>query len=240
MKKRVLLIDDDFGLIQEFKEKLTDSEFLQISYSTTCVTEAIEIAKNNKDNIDIVIFDLLMPFFDGIYFLDKLTEYIDASKVIIMSEFFSEETFRYLTYYKIGSIFNKPINHLSLEKMIENYCFSKKKEDSYLNKLLHEIGIPSHLIGYSYIKEGINSMIRSQDEGIKLTNLYDRISEMFATNSSCVERAIRHAIETSWSRGNLEVIDDLFGYSISISKDKPSNIEFMKTISDRIKEKDYH
>lgn len=239
MKKRLLLIDDDFGLIQEFKDKLIDSEILEIAYSTTCVSEAIKIAKNNRDNIDLVILDLMMPFFDGIYILDKLTEYIDSSKIIITSEYFSNEIFRYLTYYKIGSIFNKPINHESLEKLIKNFYFSMQNENKNLNKLLHEIGIPSHLIGYSYIKEGINSMIKCQRDGTKLVNLYDKISEMFSTNSSCVERAIRHAIETSWSRGNLDLIDELFGYSISISKDRPSNIEFMRTISDKVKEKDY-
>lgn len=144
------------------------------------------------------------------------------------------------TIQEFKSVFIKPLNHEYLERIVDDNHFFDERKEVYLNKLLHEIGIPSHLIGYTYIKAGISSISKNHDGSIKIKKLYHKISEKFSTNNSCVERAIRHAIETSWSRGNLQLIDELFGYSISASKDKPTNIEFMKTLSDKIKEKEYH
>ena len=101
------------------------------------------------------------------------------------------------TIQEFKSVFIKPLNHEYLERIVDDNHFFDERKEVYLNKLLHEIGIPSHLIGYTYIKAGISSISKNHDGSIKIKNLYHKISEKFSTNNSCVERAIRHAIDTT-------------------------------------------
>lgn len=100
---------------------------------------------------------------------------------------------------------------------------------------LRNLGIPNHIKGYSYIKEAI--VILCNGENLKITKeLYPILASLFKTNTYCIERSIRHAIEKGWVRANVEVINEIFGYSLDINKDKPTNSEFIITITNRIKE----
>lgn len=102
--------------------------------------------------------------------------------------------------------------------------------------MIHEIGVPAHIKGYQYLREAI--MMSVEDPGMisSITKiLYPTIAKKFQTTPSRVERAIRHAIEVAWSRGRMETLDALFGYTIDISKGKPTNSEFVALIADRIR-----
>lgn len=116
----------------------------------------------------------------------------------------------------------------------------KKKEDKDLEKdvteMIHEIGVPAHIKGYHYLREAIMMCV----EDVELLNaitkvLYPTIAENFQTTPSRVERAIRHAIEVAWSRGRMETLDGLFGYTINTGKGKPTNSEFIALIADKIR-----
>lgn len=105
-----------------------------------------------------------------------------------------------------------------------------------ITNILHELGVPSHIKGYQYIREGI-SIIYNNPEiiGGITKDLYPKIAEKFDTTNSRVERAIRHAIEVSWNRGNWDLMEDIFGHSVDIDKAKPTNSEFIVTIADKLR-----
>ena len=105
-----------------------------------------------------------------------------------------------------------------------------------VTNMIHEIGVPAHIKGYQYLREAI--MMSVEDPGMisSITKvLYPTIAKRFQTTSSRVERAIRHAIEVAWSRGKMETLDALFGYTINTGKGKPTNSEFIALIADRIR-----
>lgn len=102
--------------------------------------------------------------------------------------------------------------------------------------MIHEIGVPAHIKGYQYLREAIMMSVEDGEMLNSITKiLYPSIAKKYQTTSSRVERAIRHAIEVAWSRGNMETLDALFGYTINIGKGKPTNSEFIALIADKIR-----
>ena len=109
------------------------------------------------------------------------------------------------------------------------------KKQISITKILHELGIPSHIKGYQYIREGIGIIYEHPETIGGITKeLYPELAEKFDTTVSRVERAIRHAIEVSWNRGNWELMEEIFGHSVDIDKAKPTNSEFIVTIADKL------
>ena len=109
-----------------------------------------------------------------------------------------------------------------------------------ITKLLHELGVPSHIKGYNYIREGITLIYNSPDlQGAITKELYPMIAKKYHTTPSRVERAMRHAIEVSWNRANWELMEEIFGYSVDIDKAKATNSEFIVTLADKLR-LDYH
>ena len=105
-----------------------------------------------------------------------------------------------------------------------------------ITKTLHELGVPSHIKGYQYIREGISLVYQNPEIIGGITKeLYPEIAKKYTTTVSRVERAIRHAIEVSWNRGNWQLMEDIFGYSVDIEKAKPTNSEFIVTIADKLR-----
>ena len=144
----------------------------------------------------------------------------------------------------------KPFDLNVLEKRIKEIT-NKKEENSSIDfyssnlnisitKMLHELGIPSHIKGYQYIREGAKIIFeRPEVIGGITKELYPELAKKFNTTVSRVERAIRHAIEVSWNRGNLDFMEELFGFSVDIDRAKPTNSEFMVTVADKLR-LDFH
>ncbi len=123
----------------------------------------------------------------------------------------------------------KPL--LVQEKQVQTFDLEKAVTD-----IIHEIGVPAHIKGYQYLREAIIMSVEDTQMLSSITKiLYPTIAKRFDTTSSRVERAIRHAIEVAWSRGKMETLDGLFGYTINTGKGKPTNSEFIALISDRIR-----
>lgn len=102
--------------------------------------------------------------------------------------------------------------------------------------IIHEIGIPAHIKGYQYLREAIMMSVEDAEMLSAVTKLlYPAIAKKYHTTSSRVERAIRHAIEVAWNRGNMETLDSMFGYTINVSKGKPTNSEFIALIVDKMR-----
>jgi two-component system response regulator (stage 0 sporulation protein A) len=108
--------------------------------------------------------------------------------------------------------------------------------ESDVTDIIRDIGIPAHIKGYQYIREGIIMSVKDANMLNYITKLlYPTIAKKYRTTSSSVERAIRHAIEVAWTRGKIEVIEEMFGYTVSAGKGKPTNSEFIALIADKLR-----
>lgn len=135
-----------------------------------------------------------------------------------------------------GKVLEAPLKAATPEEAAMNREeYMKEHLETDITKMLHELGIPAHIKGYQYLRDDISMVVRDREMMEAVTKiLYPEIAKKNYTSSSRVERAIRHAIEVAWGRGSLEVIDELFGYTISTGKGKPTNSEFIALIADKI------
>lgn len=135
-----------------------------------------------------------------------------------------------------GKVLEAPLKAATPEEAAVNREeYMKEHLETDITKMLHELGIPAHIKGYQYLRDAISMVVRDREMMEAVTKiLYPEIAKKNYTSSSRVERAIRHAIEVAWGRGSLEVIDELFGYTISTGKGKPTNSEFIALIADKI------
>lgn len=122
-----------------------------------------------------------------------------------------------------------------MENTIGNIQLREQDLINRVTNMLHEIGIPAHIKGYHYLRDAIMMSVEDMDVLNAITKvLYPTVAKKYQTTSSRVERAIRHAIEVAWSRGKLDTLDELFGYTVSNGKGKPTNSEFIALIADTI------
>ena len=210
----------------------------------------MKIIEENQDNFDLIILDLIMPNKDGIYVLEEMKKKGINKKIIVATSYNAAEVIREVSEYGVNYYILKPFELSDLEKRIydiTNKRIEEKNIDFYnsniqvsITKMLHELGIPSHIKGYQYIREAVNIIFKNPGVIGGITKeLYPELAKKFNTTVSRVERAIRHAIEVSWNRGNLDFMEELFGYSVDIDKAKPTNSEFIVTIADKLR-LDFH
>lgn len=244
---KVLMVDDNENLVAMIKEYFISHLSIDIVLEAYDGSQAIEVMEKNKDNYDVIILDLIMPNKDGIYVLEEMKKKNITKPVIISTSYNSPEMIRRVSEYNVNYFILKPFELSDLEKRIME-CMSKGKENSKVinllhsnlqisvTKLLHELGVPSHIKGYQYIREGIIMLYENPNMIGGITKeLYPEIASKFDTTVSRVERAIRHAIEVSWNRGDWKLMEEIFGHSVDIDKAKPTNSEFIVTISDKLR-----
>ncbi len=244
---RVLMIDDNVNLVEMVKEYFSSSEQISIDLVAYDGQEGMQIIENQQDDYDLILLDLIMPKKDGMYVLEEMkTRGIDK-KVIVATSYNASDIIREVSEYGVNYFLLKPFELSDLQKRIMEATKSNngqnKNIDFYHNnlqisitKILHELGIPSHIKGYQYIREGIGIIYeRPETIGGITKELYPELASKFDTTVSRVERAIRHAIEVSWNRGNWDLMEEIFGHSVDIDKAKPTNSEFIVTIADKLK-----
>lgn len=250
MKTNILMIDDNKNLIDMVKEYFKDNDKINVFLEAYDGEEGIEKLEQNKDKINLIILDLIMPNKDGLYVLNEMKKRGINKKVIVATSYNAAEVIREVSEYGVSYYVLKPFDLSILEKRI--YDITNKKEESEnidfyasnlqvsITKMLHELGIPSHIKGYGYIREAVSIIFENPEIIGGITKeLYPELASKFNTTVSRVERAIRHAIEVSWNRGNLDFMEELFGFSVDIDKAKPTNSEFMVTIADKLR-LDFH
>ena len=185
--------------------------------------------------------DLLLPKFDGLFILSELKKRNINKKVIITTGFKDDSVMEEANEYGIDYYMLKPVNFISLEKRLLSLCINKKtsmlfNQDAIVTDLLHSLGIPSNIRGFQYIRDGILILYNSTTPITYITKeVYPELSRRYETTPTRVERAIRHAIEISWNRGDMDLMDDIFGNSLNLNRDKPTNSEYITTIADRLK-----
>ncbi len=206
--------------------------------------QAIKYLCDNKESYDVILMDLIIPKVDGLKILDTLSKNNINKKIIVLTSYNNEDMIKSVSKYNINYLMVKPFSLESLEDRIrdlykENYfevSNKRAKIEVEISELLHNLGIPSHIRGYQYIREGVMYMYHKNSYVSYITkDVYPEIAMKYDTTASRVERAIRHAIEISWDRGDLNLMENLFGHSIDYNRSKPTNSEFINTITDRMK-----
>ncbi|MDO5415964.1 MAG: sporulation transcription factor Spo0A [Lachnospiraceae bacterium] len=211
---------------------------------------------------DIVLLDVIMPRLDGISVMEKVRKNNTLKKMpaFIMvtaagSENMTADAFRMGANYYVMKPFSREIivdkirrvSHVrdkgqerTEERTVKPYVnkeeYMEQNLENDVTHMLHEIGIPAHIKGYQYLRDAIIVSVEDNEMLSSVTKiLYPSIAKKHRTTASRVERAIRHAIEVAWSRGRLETINEIFGYTVSTGKGKPTNSEFIALIADKIR-----
>lgn len=244
---KVLMIDDNYELVEMVKEYFSSHENIEVTLSANDGVDGIRLIKEKQDEYDLIILDLIMPMKDGVCVLEEMKKLSIDKKVIVLTSYNTPDMIRKVSELGIDYFILKPFELSELEKRILecmncDNCISKSI-DVYKNnlqisitKILHELGVPSHIKGYQYIREGISIIYEKPDVIGGITKeLYPDIAKKYETTVSRVERAIRHAIEVSWNRGNWDLMEEIFGHSVDIDKAKPTNSEFIVTVADKLR-----
>ena len=255
----VMIAETNAKLQEKIKERLKKEDNIDlvdiVGDGKLCLEK---IAIHN--NIDVLVLDSVLPTLDGFEIIKYIKRNCRSAvkKIIVTAGLINDCLLNFLNEYGVELLVMKPYDLDSLVTKIKSLMRNDNKsryslivnnqqnackEDIDKNKLLndithilHEVGIPAHIKGYNYLRTGIEEMYYSSDLQGKITKeLYPFIARKYSTTSSRVERAIRHAIEVAWNRGNVDSIDDIFGYTINAYKAKPTNSEFISMIADRLK-----
>lgn len=246
---KILMIDDNVRLIDAVKEYFKNNENIQITLEAHNGLEGFEIAQNKQDEYDLILLDLIMPKKDGIYVLEQMKEKGLNKKVIVETSYNTSEVIRDVSEFGVSYFVLKPFELNDLEKKILD-IFKKKNDKSIdfynsnlqisISKMLHNLGIPSHIKGYQFLRDAVCLVFENPDMIGGITKeLYPELAQKYDTTVSRVERAIRHAVEVSWNRGDLKLMETIFGHSVDIDKAKPTNSEFIVTIADKLR-LDFH
>jgi two-component system response regulator (stage 0 sporulation protein A) len=246
---KVLLADDnkDFcDVLSSYLEKQSDITVVDVAH------DGIETyIKLQEHKPDVLILDGIMPKLDGIGVLEKLTAQNAAARrpiVIMLSAVTQEKITQKAIDLGVDYYMAKPFDMDALVTRIRQLKESARPGrqvmkpgdgltlEAKVTNVLHEIGVPAHIRGYHYMREAIMMSVEDLDVLNYITKeLYPSIAKKCGTTPSRVERAIRHAIEVAFSRGKIDVIDSLFGYTVNTHKGKPTNSEFIALIADRLR-----
>lgn len=251
----VAIADDNERILDMLGEIIEQDQDLNLIGKADNGEDIYHLIKEKKP--DVVLLDLIMPKMDGLSVMEKVNMDEQITKrpefIIVTAvgqERITEDAFRKgASYYVMKPFHNDMI--LSRIKDAGNgerknnsesesrNAVSKKQEynlEIRVTDMIHEIGIPAHIKGYHYLRDAIIMAVDDMDVLNAITKvLYPTIAKMHQTTASRVERAIRHAIEVAWSRGKLDTLDELFGYTVSNGKGKPTNSEFIALIADTIR-----
>ena len=239
------MIDDNVNLCDMIVEYFKNNSRIEISKCLYDGVDGVKEILNNGDNYDVVLLDLIMPKRDGMGVLEELRNNNIVKNIIVETSYNSADVIRKVSEYGVNYYILKPFELNDLENRILEVCekldsrsinlFNNNLEIS-ITRMLHELGMPSHIKGYQYIRDGI-MMIYNNPEiiGGITKELYPDVASKYNTTVSRVERAIRHAIEVSWNRGNWDLMEEVFGHSVDIDKAKPTNSEFIVTIADKLR-----
>jgi len=257
-KLNIAIADDNERMVRLLGDIVRSDEELQVIGTAKDGVEAYELIKTAEP--DVVLLDIVMPKMDGLGVMEKVNRDSTIKKhpaFIMISaigqEKITEDAFRLGADYYIMKPFDndmvisriKDVKNRNLIRATEVRKvnpYEKQEElkernlETDVTTIIHEIGVPAHIKGYQYLREAIIMSVNDMEMLNSITKiLYPTIAKKFQTTPSRVERAIRHAIEVAWSRGKMDTIDELFGYTINNGKGKPTNSEFIALIADKIR-----
>ncbi|AYD40582.1 sporulation transcription factor Spo0A [Clostridium fermenticellae] len=261
-KISVVIADDNKEFCNILNDYMLNQRDIVVTGIAKDGIEALKLIQEKKP--DLLVLDIIMPHLDGLGVLERLSSMdIDPMpRIIVLSAVGQDKiTQTAITlgadYYVVKpfdmDVFTKRIRQMftnnvigvsSIKKPISLSDTSevKFKRDEANNleqeitNIIHEIGVPAHIKGYMYLREAITMVVNNMELLSAVTKeLYPSIAKKYNTTASRVERAIRHAIEVAWSRGQIETINRIFGYTIHNDKGKPTNSEFIAMVADKLR-----
>lgn len=246
-KIKLLVVDDNKNLVDLIEEYFKNNSNISVNLKAYDGSEGLDIIKSKQNDYDVIVLDLIMPNKDGLFVLEEMKNLGINKKVIVSTSYNSPEIIRKISEMGASYYLLKPYDMQELDKRImdlvnikegdkANIDFNYSNLQVSITKILHELGIPSHIKGYQYIRNAIGIIYEHPETIGGITKeLYPELASKFDTTVSRVERAIRHAIEVSWNRGNWDLMEEIFGHSVDIDKAKPTNSEFIVTIADKLR-----
>lgn len=251
----VAIADDNERILDLLEEIINMDKELHVVGKAKNGEEMCQIIRNKQP--DVVLLDLIMPKMDGLTVMEKINQDKNVQKrpdfivvTAVGQERITEDAFNRGANYYIMKPFNNEmlLNRIKTVRRPVRSCEKRNDElssqvpyiregdlENRVTNLLHEIGIPAHIKGYHYLRDSIIMAVQDMDVLNAITKvLYPTVAKRYQTTSSRVERAILHAIEVAWNRGKLDTLDELFGYTVSTGKGKPTNSEFVALIADTI------
>lgn len=241
-KRKIVLADASEEFRQMLAEMIGEEADLTVCAQTGNGEELLDLIARHKP--DVVIMDLMLAEMDGLEVLEELDE--DRPRMLVLSTFnnpaLAEQISRHGGDYcmlkpcRIQSVIGRAraLACAPAAGQIQEESSARDLERQ-VTAIIHEIGVPAHIKGYQYLREAIGLAVADMEIINAVTKvLYPAVAKKFGTTSSRVERAIRHAIEVAWDRGDLETLQKYFGYTVSNTKGKPTNSEFIAMIADRL------
>ena len=248
-KKITVMVADDNPEFRDLMADAINSEpDFDVIFRTSDGSEAISNLKSSCP--DVLVISSVLPQVDGLGVVQALSESASEKRPIVFmvspfstEQLTSEAAELGVTYFMVKPFkFTTLIDRLRMfagESVINRRAdlpaASQESIELMVTSIIHEIGVPAHIKGYQYLRESIILAVNNIDIINSVTKvLYPTVAKKFSTTPSRVERAIRHAIETAWNRGDLDILNKFFGYTVSNTKGKPTNSEFIAMIADKL------
>ena len=239
---RILLADGNEELCGQLRQTLEETGKFTVAGIAGDGERACELLQSS--HADILVLDLMLPKVDGITVLKRARELEHAPQALVLTGFMTEYVGTMAAELGVQYFMSKPCSCQAVaERLLEIAAGGEKPParrneanvEALVTSVIHEIGVPAHIKGYQYLREAIMIAVEDMDVINAITKvLYPQVAKAFSTTPSRVERAIRHAIEVAWDRGDLETLQRFFGYTVSNTKGKPTNSEFIALIADRL------
>ena len=250
-KKLKLVIADDSSELGKNCVKTFTAYGMNVSI---CQKDGrVLLSKIKQEKPDVVLADVFMPNLDILGVLNEI-ESLGIKNVplfMAMSSFNSERLEKELLTAGVAYYFLRPFDiNTMAERIIQlsgwkndksplvvnNNVITDPKLEMMITEIIHQIGVPAHIKGYHYLREAIILSVKNSEIVNSVTKLlYPTVAKTYSTTASRVERAIRHAIEVAWDRGDIDVLNSYFGYTIQNDRGKPTNSEFIAMISDKLR-----
>ena len=238
---KILLADADEDSRIALEQDLEQERSLEVVGSTGDGMDAIKLIE--KTDLDIIIMDLVLAGVDGLEVLEQMSQ-MERKRpmVIVYSAYIRGSVTLQAAEFGADYFIMKPCSsQLVAERIRQLYQVSpvapanNEHLETLVTSVIHEIGVPAHIKGYQYLREAIIIAVEDMEVINAVTKvLYPEVARRFDTTASRVERAIRHAIEVAWDRGDIETLQKYFGYTVSNAQGKPTNSEFIAMIADRL------
>ena len=240
----VIIADNTQDFCSALSAALQRSGGFQVLGTANDGEQAISMVLERKPKI--LVLDLMLKKQDGISVLKAISAMEQKPVVLATSGFITDYVASAAASLGVRYLMLKPCDMEALVERLEeirgtdhrrtgNSAVSANNMEALVTNIIHEIGVPAHIKGYQYLREAIILAVNDMDVINAITKvLYPQVAKTFQTTPSRVERAIRHAIEVAWDRGDLDTLQRFFGYTVSNTKGKPTNSEFIALIADKL------
>ncbi len=252
-KIKVLAVDDSASVTRSLQNYCQQADDMEFAGAAPNGLIALDMIREHEP--DVVILDIIMPYLDGFGVLERLASSSQGKMpaVIMLSALSNDEVVMKAMQLGARYFMVKPFEGEQLIRRVREIMSMEegampmtseivsplpspgKSLDERIASMFITIGIPAHIKGYQYLREGVKQVLMNPDIINRITKeLYPNIAKKFETTPSKVERAIRHAIEVAWSRGRIDIINQMFGHCVYTPSDKPTNGEFVALIADKL------